>query len=173
MKRLFVILTCMGLFLSSGCGYTLVGRGSLPKHITKIAIPIFENNTLEKGVEDVITQAVIDVYIRGGKVRVVSESEADAVLRGTVRSYNASEALTYNERNEVSSYELTVAVDIELQDLTTDEILWRTDNLVADTDFAGGPDVDLTTEQENKAEALQELSTDLAERILALSTEGF
>ncbi len=173
MKRIFFILLFIGLFLSAGCGYTLVGRGSLPKHIKTVAIPIFENETLEDGVEEVITQAIIDVYVKGGKVRLVSETEANAILRGKVRSYNSDEALTYNELNEVSSYKLTVTIDVELQDLTNDEIIWRTENLTEDADFEGGSDVDIGTVQENEEKALQQLAQNLAERILALSTEGF
>jgi len=174
MKRiLFVLLTCIGLFWIMGCGYTLVGQGSLPEHIETIAVPIFENDTLEAGVEDVITQAIIDVYVSGGKVRLVSETEADALLRGTIRSYNSDEAVAYNELNEVSSYRLTVAIDIELQDLTNEKILWRAENLKEDVDFEGGPDVAIPTQQENEEKALRRLAEELAERILALSTEGF
>jgi outer membrane lipopolysaccharide assembly protein LptE/RlpB len=173
MRRIAWMFVWVGVCWFSGCGYTLVGHGSLPKDIKTIAIPIFDNNTLEKGIEDTITQAIIEVYVKGGKVRLVSETEADAMLRGAIRAYNDKEALTYNDLNEVSSYKLTVTVDIELQDLRNDKILWQTEKLVAEADFAGGPDVDITTEQENKAKALQELAKELAERVLALSTEGF
>jgi outer membrane lipopolysaccharide assembly protein LptE/RlpB len=174
MKRiLFVLLTSIALFWLSGCGYTLVGQGSLPKHIKTIAIPVFENETLEEGIEEVITQAIIDVYVRGGKVRLVSETEADAILRGKIRSYNPDEALTYNDLDEVLSYKLTVTVDIEMQDLTNDEILWQQENLSEDTDFEAGPDFSLAERQDNEEEALEQLAEELAERILALSTEGF
>ena len=173
MKRIFCLLLCLALFWMSGCGYKLVGQGSLPKHIQKVAIPIFENTTLEKGVEDPITQAIIDVYVKGGKVRLVSETEADAILRGKIRSYNSKEVSAYNERNEIASYKLTVAVDVELQDLTNNEVLWKTENLAGSADFPGGPDVDITKEQDNEEIALQTVAKDLAERVWALSTEGF
>ncbi len=150
---------------------TLVGRGSLPKHIKTIAIPIFENDTLKEGVEEVITQTLIDVYVRGGKVRLVPETEADAILRGKIRSYTSDEALTDDELDEASSYKLTVAIDAELKDLANDEFIWRTENLTEDTNFEEGPDVDIGTEQKNEEKALQELAQDLAERILALSDD--
>jgi outer membrane lipopolysaccharide assembly protein LptE/RlpB len=171
MKRiLFVLLTCIGL---SGCGYTLVGQGSLPDHIETIAIPIFENDTLEAGVEDIITQALIEVYVKGGKVRLVSDDEADAILRGTVRSYNSDEAADYNDQNEISSYKLIVAVDVELEDLINDKIIWKAENLSEEVDFEGGPEVTIPTQQENEENALQQLAEELADRILTSSTEGF
>jgi outer membrane lipopolysaccharide assembly protein LptE/RlpB len=174
MTRFHTRLLCwLSLVLLAGCGYTLVGRGSLPSHIATIAIPVFENETLQEGIEDVFTQAVIDVYVSGGKLRLVSENEADAVLRGTIRGYDNTQALTYNDQNNVASYKLTVSVDIELWDNIQDEVFWQTENLTEEDDFAGGPDVKINIQQENAEAALKRLAKDLAERIFALSTEGF
>lgn len=173
MKRSVLFVLCLVFLVVSGCGYKLVGQGSLPKHIKTIAIPIFANDTLEEGIEEVLTQAVIDEYVRGGKLRLVSESEADAILRGSIRSYRSDEVVTYNELNEVSSYKLTINVDVELEDRTNDTVIWKTENLAEDADFDGGPDVDITTEKENENNALTEVAEELAQRIRALSTEGF
>lgn len=157
----------------SGCGYTLVGQGTLPGHIKTIAIPIFENNTLEEGVEEIITQAVIEEFVSGGKVRLVGEEVADAVLRGTIRSYTADDIASYDENNDVSSYTLKVTVDIELKDMVNNETIWKTEGLMEDEDFAGGPAVNITEEEENEEEAMRDLAEELAQRIRALSTEGF
>lgn len=173
MKRKFLLVFRLGFLLVSGCGYALVGQGSLPDHIKTIAIPTFENITLEEGLEEVITQAVIDEYVRGGKVRLVSEVQADAILRGTIRSYNADEVVTYNDQNEPSSYKLIIKVDIELKDLVKDEILWTTAELAENADFKGGPDVNITEQEENENEVLEEVAKDLAQKIHALSTQGF
>lgn len=173
MKRIYFFILCLGFFLASSCGYTLVGLSNLPEHIKTIAIPTFENETLQEGVEEVITQTVIEEYVRGGKLRLVSENEADAILQGTIRLYDADQAVIYNEQNQVSGYKLTVKVDVELKDLVNDEILWRTDGLNGDADFDGGPDYNITEQEENEDEALREVAEELAQQIRALSTEGF
>ncbi len=157
----------------SGCGYTLVGQGSLPAHIETIAIPTFDNMTLEQGVEDVLTQAMIDVYVRSGKVQLVVESAADAILIGTVRSYNADEAIEFNDQNDPLKYRLTATIDIELRDLTNDSSLWKSEEMEGTADFLGGPDYNLADENENKRIAFAELAEELAETVFALSTEGF
>jgi outer membrane lipopolysaccharide assembly protein LptE/RlpB len=170
-KNLFFFsILCLIL---SGCGYTLVGQGNLPDHIKTIAIPTFENKTLEEGVEEIITQAVIEEFVQGGKVRLVSEENADAVLRGTVRSYKSDDVASYDENNDVSSYKLKIAVDIEITDMVNDKIIWQTEGLTEDEDFDGGPAVNITEEEENEEEALRDLAEELAQRIRALSTEGF
>ena len=157
----------------SGCGYTLVGQGNLPDHIKTIAIPTFDNKTLEEGVEEIITQAVIEEFVKGGKVRLVSESNADAVLRGTIRSYKSDDVASYDENNDVASYTLKITVDIELKDMINDEVIWQTEGLAEDEDFDGGPSVNITEEEENEEEAMYVLAEELAQRIRALSTEGF
>lgn len=173
MKRkiflLFVIALCLCL---AGCGYTLVGRGSLPKHIETIAIPLFENDTLKSGVEDVITQAFIEEFVQGGKLRLVSENNADALLVGTINSYQSDDVADFDE-GVVTSYNLTVAIDIELRDLKNDVILWEKEDMTQKETFSGGPDVNPTDEQENEDEALAKLAEELAAQVFTLSTEEF
>lgn len=168
-------LCLLGLltFFLSGCGYTLVGQGSLPAHINAIAIPMFENLTLEQGIEDVLTQAMIDAYVRGGKVQLVAESAADALLLGTVQGYNDEEAIEFNDQNDPLKYRLAITLDVELRDLTTDTTLWQSDGMQETADFLGGPDYNLAEENENKQAALAELAEDVASKVFALSTEGF
>ncbi len=168
-------LYLLGLFALAltGCGYTLVGQGSLPGHINTIAIPTFDNLTLEQGVEDVLTQAMIDVYVRSGKVQLVVKSAADAILIGTVRSYNDDEAIEFNDQNDPLKYRLIATIDIELRDLTNETTLWKSEEMEGTADFLGGPDYNLADENENKQVALAELAEELAETVFALSTEGF
>lgn len=169
-KLIFFSILCLIL---AGCGYTLVGQGNLPDHINTIAIPTFDNETLEDGVEEIITQAVIEEFVQGGKVRLVSEENADAVLWGTVRSYKSDDVASYDENNDVASYKLKLSVDIEIKDIVNDQIIWQTEGLAEDEDFDGGPSVNITEEEENEEEALRDLAEELAQRIRALSTEGF
>jgi outer membrane lipopolysaccharide assembly protein LptE/RlpB len=173
MKRIFFLLVRLGLLLLSACGYTLVGQGSFPDHIETIAIPVFENDTLQEGAEEVITNAVIDQFIQRGRVQLVSETKADAILLGTVTTYRNKEAVTFNDQNQVSSYKLTVTVAAELKDLVEDTVLWETKGLSQDFDYKGGPDVGLTEERENELDALFVIADELAQKIRTLSTEGF
>ncbi len=173
MKYRIIFIAVLCSLTVSGCGYTLVGQGNLPEHIKTIAIPVFKNNTLEEGVEEVITNAVIEEFVSGGKLRLVSESKADAVLTGIIKTYKNKEAVTYDDQNNVSSYKLTVTVDIELRDLIEDTIIWETEALSENADYRGGNDVGPTEEKDNENEALRELAEELAGKIRTLATEGF
>jgi len=166
----------MLLVAMTGCGYTLVGQGNLPDHIKTIAIPVFENTTLEDGIEQTITNAAVQEFVRGGKVKLVSEDKADAILTGKIVLYKNKEGVQYenvDDKTEVKTYKLTVTVNVELKDLVNDIVLWKTEGLSENQDYEGGPEVGATEEKDNEREALSEISKELAGKIRALSTEGF
>ena len=173
MKRLFYAVLL--LVTMTGCGYTLVGQGNLPEHIKMIAIPVFENTTLEEGIEQEITSAVVQEFVRGGKVKLVSEDKADAVLTGKITAYK-TEGVQYqnvDDKTEVTTYKLTVTVVVELKDLVNDTVLWKNDGLSEDEDYEGGPLIGASEEKDNESNALSTISKDLAGKIRTLSTEGF
>ncbi len=175
MKRLFYVFMPL-LFLMTGCGYTLVGQGNLPDHIKTIAIPVFENTTLEEGVEQTLTSAVAQEFARGGKVKLVAEDKADAVVTGKIVLYKNKEAVQYqnvDDKTEVKTYKLTVTINVELKDMVKDVVLWKTEGLSENKDYDGGPELGATQEKDNEREALSDISKKLAGKIRTLSTEGF
>jgi hypothetical protein len=80
-----IALSSAALLLSSCAGYTLGGQK--PTHlagITKLAVPTFENQTLEPRIASTVTNALIKQIQMDGSYQIVSEDEADAVLQGSV-----------------------------------------------------------------------------------------
>ena len=162
--------------LLSGCGYTLVGQGNLPEHINTIAIPVFQNETLQEGIEETLTNAVIQEFVKGGKVKLVSETKADAILSGTIRTYKNKEAVEFeneDDKTDATSYKLPITIDVELKDLVEDAVLWETEGLSENADYEGGSQISATEEEDNEKEALEDISKELAGKIRTLSTEGF
>lgn len=76
------------IILLSGCGYTLQGGGSdLPPDIKKIAIPLAENDSVEPGLAQTVTEALRDQFERYGVLTVVDESGSpDAILKARILS---------------------------------------------------------------------------------------
>src|SRR4029453_815326 len=85
-RGLALVLLAFFAFLP-GCGVYSTSPGVLPGHITTIAIPAFENRTVQGGLDEEITQAVITRFVEDNHLRVVSESEANALLTGAVTDY--------------------------------------------------------------------------------------
>ncbi|MFQ6067250.1 MAG: LptE family protein, partial [bacterium] len=54
---------------------------------SKIAIPIFSNQTFKYGLEQTLTDSIINEFISDGRLHVVGPNEADVVLSGEIVSY--------------------------------------------------------------------------------------
>ncbi|MBN8419464.1 MAG: hypothetical protein J0L73_11145 [Verrucomicrobia bacterium] len=92
MKSLFLLLASCCLLLSGCAGYTLgAQKPAHLRHITKIAVPTFENLTLEPRLASLVTNAVIKQLQNHGSYQIVSKSEAEAVLQGKVANINRTQ----------------------------------------------------------------------------------
>ncbi|MCX5799824.1 MAG: LptE family protein [Candidatus Eisenbacteria bacterium] len=150
------------------CGYT--ASANLPGHIKTVAIPLFKNETLEYGIEEEITKAVIEKFVSDNRLRVVGEKEASSLLLGTVRSYKNS-VFSYSSGEVAQEYEVTIRVSVEFQDVSKGKIIWKDDSLTSSAryfavDMAGQK---AQTEQEGRAPAIEFLGKD----ILTRTVEGW
>ena len=55
--------------------------------INSIAIPYFENKTYRAGLERYVTEALVDEFVKSRTIPVVSEGDADAVIRGVIEEF--------------------------------------------------------------------------------------
>ena len=119
-------------FSFTGCGYQIAGRGGhIPGGVRTIAIPVFENRTLEPIVEEELTPVVIREFLRDSRIEVVSRSQAALVLQGSVTSYKES-PLSFDQNQNVLEYRITVITHLILvrqsSGVTTPDKGERTDN---------------------------------------------
>jgi hypothetical protein len=92
MKSLFLLLAACCLLFSGCAGYTLgANKPAHLRHITKIAVPTFENLTLEPRLASLVTNAVIKHLQNHGSYQIVAKSEAEAVLQGKVANINRTQ----------------------------------------------------------------------------------
>jgi hypothetical protein len=93
----FSILT---LALSGCAGYRLGGQKPAHlAHITKLAVPTFENLTLEPRLGALLTNAVIKQLQVNGGYQIVNKDDAEAVLEGKVSGIDRSQFRS--DRNNV------------------------------------------------------------------------
>ena len=116
----------------AGCGYTL--SSVLPSHIKSIAIPTFANNTVEHGLADDITQAVIDGFLADKKLRLERERDADSVLRGTVLAYR-NRVYAYDPNEVATQYEIVLIVQLTYRDVSRNRDLWKENELIVRTTY--------------------------------------
>ena len=77
--------------LTGSCGYALAGRGiTVDPTIKVVAVPMFVDRTAKPGLDEKITNLVIEELLNRGRFQVVSETVgADAIVEGTLTRYQS------------------------------------------------------------------------------------
>jgi hypothetical protein len=173
----FGVVVCVSA-LSSGCGYVLAGRGeALPDYIETIGVPMFENETVAFGVEQLLTQQVRQEFIARGQYRVVAETvDVDAVLRGTIFDISIQPA-SFTGDQQVSRFVFTLTARIELRDMTTDDVLWENASLVFRDEYevasGGGDTPSVSAFFGQRSNAVERVAVDFAETVVSSILEAF
>jgi len=172
-KKFWNILLSMMLaavFLA-GCGYHFKGKtNNLPKDITKISIPVFENKTTETNIETFFTNALISQFVRSKELKLVDVKSADAVIRGTIRDFRL-DTLTYSPDGKVSEYRVTVVMDVSLIRTSDKKVIWRGKNMREFEDYDASNET--LTNEARKQEAAVKISKFMAELIHDRMLENF
>ena len=173
--RMAAVLLAL-LLSSSGCGYSLAGRGSfLPDYIRTIGVPDFVNNTSVFDMERFVTDRVRTELIGRGKYKVLPGREGtDALLLGEISSITIAPA-AFNQQQQATRYALVVTAKIEFRDVKEDKVLWSnpamqfreeyevTNTAVADPNAFFGQDVN----------ARDRLAQEFARAIVSAILEAF
>lgn len=163
------ILSLFVVLLLGGCGYT--NRLVLPNNASTLAVPVFENRieikrtfTYASGLEMEITQKVIDELLFDGNLKVVDEKKADLVLKGTLVAYE-QEPLRFNDLEGVEEYKLFVAVNLELKDRRTGELIWTEGSFTGEANYflTGARAI---SEQDAATQAIKNLADRVVNRIV-------
>jgi hypothetical protein len=107
----------------------------LPSHIKALAVRPFVNKTQQFGLEDRLTRRTVDEFLRDGEFPIKPEDQADGVLIGEITRYILT-PIQYDAALVPTSYKLTVIVNLQVLDRTTNTYLWTEPNFVVDQIFA-------------------------------------
>lgn len=165
---------CLALVLITalaGCGYGLVGRSSnLPADIQNIFISPLENRTLRQQVDQILTQAISEEFLRRPRFKLVnSVLEADAVLKGAVTTFRVRPVLFGAAEGRASEYEIHITAAMDFRRTDNDEVLWAQPfySFTEQYEFDASQLIDL------EDVAIEEVSDDFAQTIVIDLLEGF
>lgn len=151
------------------CGYT-TSTALLPAHLKTIAIPVFENATTEYTLEQEITQAVVERFVRDNHLKVVGEKAANAVIRGRVTGYRNS-VFGFSEANRAQEYRVTITCSVLFKDLVKNREVWNETSLVKTANYyvVDVPGQRARTELDGRQEAISKI----ADEVLSRTVEGW
>ena len=109
------------LVLASGCahyGTSASGEGAF----ASVAIPLFENESLEAGLPQAMTDTLIQTFVANGSMRVLDEDAAQLVLRGTVTGV-LEQPFTLEGGSE--QFRITIRLDVSCYDTAEKTSIWE------------------------------------------------
>jgi hypothetical protein len=125
MKQFLFLLAPLCLLISGCSGYVLGGQKPTHlRHISKIAVPTFENLTLEPRLGVLVTNAVMKQLQNHGGYEIVSRSEADAVLEGKIQTIQRTQFRS--DRNNIlrsSQIQAFLNTSFQIKDTSSGEML--------------------------------------------------
>ena len=127
--RLLLLL----VLVVAGCSYS-PNPNPVSSHTGTIAIPVFQNRTAQPALEEEVTTAIVNRIIRGSKLRVVPESQADLVVNGAVIGYRNA-VFGFNAAEKAEEYQVAVTLSVTVRDRVKNRELWRDDQLVRTANY--------------------------------------
>ncbi|MGE4384256.1 MAG: LPS assembly lipoprotein LptE [Endomicrobiaceae bacterium] len=165
-KFIFLIMSLIaGSFISCAAPYDPAPQ-LLPSYIKKIYVRPVINNTNQYGLEDKFTKAIIDEFMRDGRLSVVtSEEEADGVLVCEIKRY-VLQPLTYDANMVTEQYKLWILINVYFIDKHENITLWIEPNMEGIQIFADAVKVGFggMTEETAREYIWDKLSRDVVKR---------
>jgi len=166
-----VYLLLLGCLLLTSCGYHLRGKETnLPPDIHSVAIPIFGNRTFETGIESVVTEGLVEKFVSSGRLPVVPQDSADALLTGTIVTLTTLPVAVTSSNQFSTEFRATLTLEFTFKDQRSGKVLFRE----VMSDWRNYPVVqDLNATEQFKREAIRQISFLLAERMYELMLGNF
>jgi len=155
---LALIFVSMSLCLGA-CGVYTFSPSALGG-LKNIAIPAFENNTPEYGLEDLITDGLSQEFVSDNTLKVVPENRADLILVGAISAYS-HDPYTYDASETVQEYICRIRLDVKVKYANSEKILWEDANLA---DFGIYSVVDGQTRDDGNQAAIDKLIREIMNR---------
>jgi hypothetical protein len=150
----------MAVALASACVRYGFAGGGLPAHIRTMAVLPFENETASPELQRELFELLRrELRARLG-VREGAEATADAIVRGTIRTYDVDIPVGFSadpEQAITARRKLQITVDIEIVDQTNNRVLWERRGLRAEGEYAE------RSEADGRRAALDKIVSDVVE----------
>jgi hypothetical protein len=163
----------MFLLALSGCGYHVAGKTDLiPKSVSTIAIPAFDNITTRYRLTDRLPQALSREFIARTRYHVIPDaSQADAVLKGAITHYIAYPTVFDQVTGRATGLLVSVTMQVSLVERTTGKVLFNRPSFEWKQRYEIS--VDPKSYFEESETALDRLSRDVARDVVSAILESF
>ena len=158
-----LILVC--LTSCAGLNRNISASIKLPSSIHTVAVQMFKNDTYQYGMEEKLTNLVIEELLADGRIKVINNPEtADAVLSGRIINY-FRENIAADRSGVVDLYRITLTASVTLKQTKPEKIIRQAKQVTVTTTYVPKRS---RIEFEKEQDARTRLLSDLAEEIVYL-----
>lgn len=122
----FVFLASIGL---AGCAYYSFTGATIPEHLSTVAIPLVEDNTVSTvtGLDDELTRLLVDRFVRQTRLNLeTNETGADVLLQVVITRY-VNQPTSVSGQEQATRNRVTVTARVAYEDQVNDvELVGRT-----------------------------------------------
>lgn len=169
----------------SGCGYALVGRGVIvDPTIKKVGVPLFKDGTGKAGLDQKITEKVIEELLKRGRFDVVQERQGvNALVEGELVGYNntpvgfsdaglpTTPTTGTTTTTQATRYSITLRAKVRYTKVGVDEPIWANDSFFLSEEYDLGTDPSAFFDREEQA--LERLTEAFSRSLVAAMLEAF
>lgn len=140
----------------------------LPAYVKNIYVRPVINNTNQYGLEDRFTKAIIDEFMRDGRLSIMTEEkESDGVIVCEIKRY-VLQPLTYDANMVAEQYKLWILINVYFIDKHENVTLWAEPNMEGIQIYADSVkgDFGAMTEEEAREYIWDKLSRDIVKRTI-------
>lgn len=171
------VVVLSGTLLLLGCGYSLVGRSHLTDPtIKRIGVPLFKDVTGKPGLDQKITQKVIEELLSRGNLDVVqSTTGVNAVVVGELTNYTVAPvgfAQVTTTFTQASRYSITLTARVKYLREGQTEPIWSSEAFSFKDEYDLGDDPSIAY-FDREDQAIERLSTDFAKSLVTSMLEAF
>jgi hypothetical protein len=164
------------LALGPGCGYALVGKGiTTDPSIKRLGVPLFKDRTGKPGLDQKITQKVIEELQKRNRFTVVQEpSGVDALVEGEITAYTVTPVGLGTEggtRTQASRYLITLVAKVTYKKIGQKDPIWASEGFSFRDEYDIGDAATGYFDREDQT--IDRLGTAFARTLVAAMLEAF
>lgn len=157
------------------CGYALVGKGiTSDPSIKRIGVPLFKDRTAKLGLDQKITQKVLEELLKRGRFTVVhEEAGVDAVVEGEITGYTVTPVGFTGTagQTQASRYAVTVTARVFYRKVGQKEAVWANEGFSFRDEYDIGDNS--TSYFDREDQSIDRIAIGFARSLVAAMLEAF
>jgi len=137
MKRIWILTVILPYLFLLGCTRVPLVR-TLPEYVYSVYVPMAENNTYEPGLEELLTNHIIDEFLADGRLRVENKANADITVSVSIKKYNTKTS-SFSSDDFPMMDTATVVAGIYVVNNLDDSIMSIFDDIIATHTYVSDP----------------------------------